>query len=127
YVRLIPPGAADTVHFRMKIPEKTGGKITLTARLCYRKFAWWNTQFAFAGERDNERDNGQSKPGAAPGSVTPDSVTPEYDDTKFTFTGSLHGVSAKSEKIPDLPIVAVAQNEVALDVLPANAPAPQPK
>jgi tetratricopeptide (TPR) repeat protein len=127
YVRLIPPGAADTVHFRMKVPEKTGSKITLTARLCYRKFAWWNTQFAFAGERDNERDNGQSKPGAAPGSVTPDSVTPEYDDTKFTFTGSLHGVSAKSEKIPDLPIVAVAQNEVALDVLPANAPAPQPK
>ncbi len=53
YVRLIPPGAADTVHFRMKIPEKTGSKITLTARLCYRKFAWWNTQFAFAGEHDN--------------------------------------------------------------------------
>ena len=44
YVRLIPPGAADTVHFRMKIPEKTGNKITLPARLCYRKFAWWGTQ-----------------------------------------------------------------------------------
>ncbi len=40
YVRLIPPGAADTVHFRMKVPAKTGNKITLTARLCYRKFAW---------------------------------------------------------------------------------------
>ena len=49
YVRLIPPGAADTVHFRMKVPEKTGSKITLTARLCYRKFSWFNTQFAFAG------------------------------------------------------------------------------
>jgi tetratricopeptide (TPR) repeat protein len=123
YVRLIPPGAADTVHFRMKVPEKTGSRITLTARLCYRKFAWWNTQFAFAGERDNS----QSKLGAAPSSVTPDPVTPDYDDTKVAFTQSLHGVSAKSEKIPDLPIVAVAQNEVALDVLPANAPAPQPK
>ena len=123
YVRLIPPGAADTVHFRMKVPEKTGSKITLTARLCYRKFAWWNTQFAFAGERDNH----QSKPAAVPGSVTPDMVTPDFDDSKMTFTASLHGVSAKSEKIPDLPIVAVAQNEVALDVLPANAPAPQPK
>jgi tetratricopeptide (TPR) repeat protein len=118
YVRLIPPGAADTVHFRMKVPEKTGSKITLTARLCYRKFSWWNTQFAFAGEHDN----GQAKHGVPLGSVTP-----EYDDTKFAFTGSLHGVSAKSEKIPDLPIVAVAQNEVALDVLPANAPAPKPK
>jgi len=123
YVRLIPPGAADTVHFRMKVPEKTGGKITLTARLCYRKFAWWNTQFAFAAERDNY----QSKPGIAPGSVTPGSVTADYDDTKYTFTQSLRGVSAKSEKIPDLPIVAVAQNEISLDVLPANAPAPQPK
>ena len=118
YVRLIPPGAADTVHFRMKIPEKTGGKITLTARLCYRKFSWWNTQFAFAGERDNS----PSKPGVAPPTVTPD-----YDDTKMAFTASLRGISAKEEQIPDLPIVAVAQNQVALDVLPANAPVPQPK
>jgi len=127
YVRLIPPGAADTVHFRMNVPEKTGDKLTLTARLCYRKFSWFNTQFSFAGVRDNERDNHQSKLGAAPGSVTPDPVTPDYDDTKMAFTASLHGVSAKSEKIPDLPIVTVAQNEVAVDVLPANAPAPQPK
>ncbi len=118
YVRLIPPGAADTVHFRMKIPEKTGGKIILSARLCYRKFAWWNTQFAFAGERDNR----PSKPGVAPASVTPD-----YDDLKMAFTASLHGVSAKEEKIPDVPIVTVAQDEVALDILPVNAPAQQPK
>jgi Flp pilus assembly protein TadD len=122
YVRLIPPGAADTVHFRMKVPEKTGSKITLTARLCYRKFMWWNTQFAFAGEPENERDNSPSKPGVAPPTVTPD-----YDDTKMAFTASLRGISAKEEKIPDLPIVAVAQNEVVLEVLPANAPAPQPK
>src|SRR6266436_2232633 len=36
YVRLIPPGAADTVHFRMKVPSANGAvgnKITLTARL----------------------------------------------------------------------------------------------
>ncbi len=123
YVRLIPPGAADTVHFRMKIPEKTGGKITLTARLCYRKFAWWGTQFAFAGEREKS----QSKPGVAPGANTPAAVTADYDDTKYAFTQSLRGVSAKEEKIPDLPIVTVAQNEVAVDVLPANAPAQQPK
>ncbi len=112
YVRLIPPGAADTVHFRMKVPEKTGGKITLTARLCYRKFAWFNTQFAFAGEQDKN--------------VTAQ-TTPDFDDAKMAFTASLHGVSAKQEKIPDLPIVAVAENEVGLDVLPANAPAPRPK
>jgi Tfp pilus assembly protein PilF len=126
YVRLIPPGAADTVHFRMKIPEKMGGKITLTARLCYRKFSWFGTQFSFAGEPANEPanagDSGPSKPGNAPAAVTAD-----YDDRKMAFTGSLQGVSSKEEKIPDVPIVAVAQNEVAVDVLPANAPAPQPK
>jgi tetratricopeptide (TPR) repeat protein len=127
YVRLIPPGAADTVHFRMKVPEKTGSKITLTARLCYRKFAWFNTQFAFAGERQNERDNRQGKPGAPIVPAGQALVTPDYDDAKMAFTASLRGVSAKSEKIPDLPIVAVAENEVAIDVLAANAPAPKPK
>ncbi len=116
YVRLIPPGAADTVHFRMKVPEKTGGKITLTARLCYRKFAWFNTQFAFAGEHDR----------SASGEATA-KTTPDYDDAKMVFTASLHGVSAKEEKIPDVPIVAIAENEVAVNVLPANAAAPQPK
>ena len=112
YVRLIPPGAADTVHFRMKIPEKTGGKITLTAQLCYRKFAWWGTQFAFAGQPDP--------------SVAASAVTPDYDDRKFQLNALLRGVSAKTEKIPDLPIVVVAQNQATLDVLPANAPAPHP-
>ena len=113
YVRLIPPGAADTVHFRMKIPEKTGGKVTLTARLCYRKFAWWNTQFAFKGEPDFTRPKSE--------------VTADYDDRKFVFTGSLQGVSAKREKVPDLPIEVVAHDQVVVDVLPANAAAPQPK
>lgn len=123
YVRLIPPGAADTVHFRMKIPEKTGRKITLTARLCYRKFSWFNTQFAFAGEREKENVHASATPGLGSADV----VTPDYDDAKMAFTASLHGVSAKSEKIPDVPIVTVAENEAAVDVLPANAPALKPK
>ncbi len=116
YVRLIPPGAADTVHFRMKVPNANGAvgnKITLTARLLYRKFVWWGTQFAFAGVPEPDQ----------PGT----SVTPDYDDRKFVLTGSLQGVSAKQEKVPDLPIVTVAQNQVTLNVLPVNAPAPQPK
>jgi Tfp pilus assembly protein PilF len=119
----------------MRVPDKTGSKITLTARLCYRKFAWWGTQFAFAGvrenvregDRDGVRDKNPSQPEVAPGGNTPTAVTADYDDTKYSFTQSLHGVSAKVEKIPDLPIVTVAQNEVAVDVLPANATAPQPK
>jgi Tfp pilus assembly protein PilF len=116
YVRLIPPGAADTVHFRMKIPDSAGAvgnKITLTARLCYRKFSWWGTQFSF-----------QSMPDP---SQPPHKVTPDFDDTRYVLTGVVKDVSAKAQNVPDVPIVAVAQNQVALDVLPAGAPAPQPK
>jgi tetratricopeptide (TPR) repeat protein len=51
-------------------------------------------------------------------------VTPDYDDAKVSFTQSLSGVSAKTEKIPDLPIVTVAHNQAVLDVLPGSAPAP---
>ena len=49
YVRLIPPGAADTVHFRMAIPKDAAGPITLEAKLNYRKFSNYYTKFAFAG------------------------------------------------------------------------------
>jgi len=111
YVRLIPPGAADTVHFRMKVPQNAGNKITLTSRLLYRKFAWWNTQFAFAGVPD-------------PGQANRD-ITPDHDDTKYVFSGSLKGVSAKTEKIPEVPIITVASNQATIEVLPSNAPAPQ--
>jgi Flp pilus assembly protein TadD len=112
YVRLIPPGAADTVHYRMVIPENVGNKITLHARLCYRKFSWFGTQFSFAGEPD---------------ATKPNAVTPDYDDRPSLFTASLSGVSAKEEKIPDLPIVAIAENEVTLPVVAHNAPAAEPK
>src|SRR5581483_2863193 len=112
YVHLIPPGAADTVHYRLHIPENAGSKITLHARLCYRKFAWWNTQFSFAGTPDPAQPHAD--------------VAPAFDDTNYVFTASLKGVSAKEEKIPDLPIVALAEDEVTLSVLPHNAPAPQP-
>jgi Flp pilus assembly protein TadD len=111
YVRLIPPGAADTVHYRLHVPESAGKKITLHARLCYRKFTWWNTQFAFAGVPDPNSS----------------AVTRSYDDRPVSFNGSLKGVSAKEEKIPDVPIVAMAEDEVTLDVAPHGAPAPQPK
>ena len=50
YVRLIPPGAADVAHYRVRIPEDARGPITFTAKLNYRKFAHSYTQFAYAGE-----------------------------------------------------------------------------
>ena len=112
YVRLIPPGAADTVHYRVHIPENAGNKITFHARLCYRKFTWYGTHEAFAGVPD------PSKPNA---------VAPDYDDRPTLFTASLGGVSAKEEKIPELPIVALAEDEVTLPVVAHAAPATQPK
>jgi tetratricopeptide (TPR) repeat protein len=112
YVRLIPPGAADTVHYRMPVPENAGNKITLHARMLYRKFAWWNTQFSFAGVPDPNHGG---------------EVTPHFDDRKFAFTGSPKGVSAKQERIPNLPIVTVAENQVSVQVAPKSAPPPEAK
>ncbi len=112
YVRLIPPGAADTVHYRVSIPKNAGNKITFHARLCYRKFTWYGTQEAFAGVPDPSKLN---------------AVAAEYDDRPTLFTGSLAGVSAKEEKIPDLPVVALAENEVTLPVVAHNAPSMEPK
>jgi tetratricopeptide (TPR) repeat protein len=112
YVRLIPPGAADTVHYRVHIPENAGNKITLHARLCYRKFAWWGTQFSFAGQPD---------------AAHPELVTQNYDDRKFTMDASLSGVSAKEEKVPDVPIVAIAENEVSLPIAAKNSAPAVPK
>src|SRR5882672_3023004 len=112
YVRLIPPGAADTVHFRMKVPENAGSKITLHARLCYRKFSWYGTQFAFVGDSDEKSGH---------------NVTADYDDRPAIFTKSIQGVSAKQEKVPDIPIVTVAENEVTLPLIAHNAPAPAPQ
>jgi tetratricopeptide (TPR) repeat protein len=113
YVRLIPPGAADTVHYRLAIPKNAGNTIKLHARMCYRKFAWWNTQFSFAGIPDPTQPNAE--------------VTRSFDDRRMVFTGSTEDVSAKEKRIPDLPIVAMAEDEVTLQVIAEKAPAPAPR
>ncbi|HVM74869.1 MAG TPA: tetratricopeptide repeat protein [Candidatus Saccharimonadales bacterium] len=113
YVHLIPPGAADTVHFRMHIPEGTGEKITLHSKLNYRKFQWWNTQFAFGGVPDGAQPQG--------------AVTPDYDDRKFAFNGDLSDVSSNKKAIPNLPIITVGEDTKTIRVLPRSAAAPAPK
>jgi Flp pilus assembly protein TadD len=112
YVRLIPPGAADTIHFRVKVPENAGSKITFTAKLCYRKFAWWNTQFSYAGQFNE-----------AP--ATPHTEA-AFDDRTAKFDADMSGVSGKMKSIPDLPTVIMAEAQQVIDVLPANAPEQQP-
>src|SRR6185369_13290348 len=61
YVRAIPPGAADVAHYRVKIPKDAKGPITLTAKLNYRKFTHFYTQFAYAGQPKPGQDHLISK------------------------------------------------------------------
>jgi Flp pilus assembly protein TadD len=113
YVRLVPPGAADTIHYRLNVPQNAGSKITLTAKLCYRKFSWWNTHFAYAGVSKQDPVGPQTAKG--------------YDDRQFTFDGDLTKVSGKLKEIPELPIVVLAEDTVELRVLAKGAPAESPK
>jgi Flp pilus assembly protein TadD len=80
--------------------------------LNYRKFLWWNTQFAFAGVEDASKPHGE--------------VTPDYDDRKWAFTGDISQVVGELKKIPDLPIITVAEDMKSLRVLPRTAEAPKP-
>jgi tetratricopeptide (TPR) repeat protein len=107
YARLIPPGAADTVHFRIKVPEDCGDKITFIAKLNYRKFDWWNTQWAFAGVRDpNQKDR---------------QTTADYDNGRWVFNGDLSNVSAKDKEIPDVPTVVMSESTATVPVEAATA------
>ena len=110
YVRLIPPGAADTVRFRLKIPENSSDKLILEAKLNYRKFSWWNTQWAFAGVRDpNHIGFGLDK---------------GYDDGRGVFRGDLRQVSAKKKEIPEVPIVVMASTQTEIGVIDKNTKLP---
>ncbi len=97
YVRLIPPGAADVAHYRVRIPKDAVSPITLTARLNYRKFTDYYTKYVYAGE---------PKPGQDPALVDI-----HHDSREWTFdpknipanvSGAIKG------RIPDLPIVTIA-------------------
>ncbi len=118
YVHLIPPGAADTAHYRLDVPENAGDKVTLHAKLNYRKFSWYNTHFSFAGVPE---DITKLPHGGAP------QTTPDYDDRQFVFNGDTSNVSGNVKAIPDLPIIVIAEDTKTLRVLPHNAPAPPPK
>ena len=113
YVRLIPPGAADTVHYQLQIPRDAGNRIVLRAKVNYRKFAWWNTQWAFAGVRD------PSQPHAP--------VTRSYDDGVWRFTGDTSGVSGKTKAIPDIPTTVMAEATTSVAVADERAALPEIK
>ncbi len=118
YVHLIPPGAADTAHYRLHIPENAGDKITLHASLNYRKFSWFNTNFSYAGVEASE---------ATSKGATGSTPTKDYDDRKWAFSGDTSKVSGTVKSIPNIPITIVAEDTKSLHVLPRSAAAPTAK
>jgi len=92
YARVIPPGAADVAHYRVRLPAGVNGPVTLTAKLCYRKFSRAYTNWVYAG-----RQLPSTKAG----------FTRLVDDSTYLFDGG---------PVPDLPVIDMASNTVTLPV-----------
>jgi len=104
YVRLIPPGAADVAHYPFRIPKDAKGPVTLTARLNYRKFSHYYTQYVYAGE---------PVPGQA------QLVNANHDSRVFDFSPSNipKNISGKiKDRVPDIPIVTLARDTAVLEI-----------
>ncbi|HLY16063.1 MAG TPA: tetratricopeptide repeat protein [Bryobacteraceae bacterium] len=97
YVRLIPPGAADVAHFRVKVPKDAKGPLTFTAKLNYRKFSYYYTQFAYAG---------QPRPNQDPKLISASFNSQEYSFDPHNIPRDVSGNI--KDQIPDLPIIVVA-------------------
>ena len=101
YARLIPPGAADVVHYRLTVPADASGPLTLRAKLNYRKFSHAYTAFAYAG-----------KAGAG-------SFGEGFDDRQFTYDPADipdNVPGAIKDRIPVLPIIEMANAETVIHV-----------
>ncbi len=108
YARGIPPGAADTVHFRLDVPDDCGSELQVEAKLYYRKFDRFNTQFAYAGVPADGASYGR-----------------DHDSRRWEFTGDTSDVAGEIKGIPTLPIIRIAQDSATVRVLDAAAdPAP---
>jgi Flp pilus assembly protein TadD len=105
YARLIPPGAADVAHYRLRIPDGVAGPITVTAKLNYRKFSHYYTQFAYAG---------QPKVGQPPALLTADHNSLKYSFDPANVPRNVSG--AIKDEIPQLPIITLAQAAAELRV-----------
>ncbi len=103
YSRTIPPGAADTVRYRLEIPHDCGETLSLEVKLNYRKFNWWHTQWAYAGVRDPEDKDFQVDKG--------------YDDGKWIWKGDTSDVAGKIKAIPNLPITVMADVKATIHVI----------
>lgn len=126
YAKVIPPGAADAVHFRLPVPKDCGKTVTLTAKLNYRKFNWLNNQFAYSGRtKDTLPPSVADGSNAVPVGLGLDKksglVGRGWDDRPILFDSDLSTVSGPTKAVPVLPITVLAQNQIVLPVVDANA------
>ncbi|MBV9267683.1 MAG: tetratricopeptide repeat protein [Acidobacteriaceae bacterium] len=105
YVRLIPPGAADVAHYLVTVPPDAKGKIHFTAKLNYRKFSWYYTNWAYAGV---------PKPNQDPKLIAIDHNGLDYSFDPHNIPKNVSG-QIKNE-IPCLPIETIAQASLTLPV-----------
>jgi tetratricopeptide (TPR) repeat protein len=108
YVRLIPPGAADVAHFRVRIPKEAKGPLQFTAKLNYRKFSHYYTQFSYAG---------QPKPNQDPKLLSASFNSMEYSFDPHNIPQNVSG--SIKDRIPDLPIVVVASAKASVPLGPS--------
>jgi tetratricopeptide (TPR) repeat protein len=113
YVRLIPPGAADVAHYLVRVPKNASGPLQFSARLNYRKFAWYYTQFAYGA---------RPKAGQDPSLLAVDHNGLQYEFGPQFIPANVSG--AIRDRIPDLPIVKLAEAKAAVPLgQPAWSPA----
>jgi tetratricopeptide (TPR) repeat protein len=105
YARLIPPGAADVAHYLVKIPRGAKGGIHFAAKLNYRKFAWYYTHFAYAGE---------PKPNQSATLLATGFNSLEYSFDPRNIPANVSGEIKGA--IPDLPIETLSHAELTLPV-----------
>ncbi|MGD8330842.1 MAG: tetratricopeptide repeat protein, partial [Acidobacteriota bacterium] len=96
YVRMIPPGAADTVHYRFIVPEDVTGTVQLRARLNYRKHKQSYNRWALGAD-------------PAPEQPTDAVSLPNVDTREWVYDDS---------RVIELPVVVMAESTLDLSVDP---------
>jgi tetratricopeptide (TPR) repeat protein len=103
YVRLIPPGAADVAHYLVKIPKDARGPIQFSAKLNYRKFSWYYTQFSYGAK---------PRPGQDPALLGLNHNGLEYEFGSQFIPANVSGKIR--DRVPDLPVITLAQANATL-------------
>ena len=101
YARLIPPGAADVVRYRVPVPDDASGPFTLRAKVNHRKFSHSYTAFSYAG-RGGAGEFGK-----------------DFDDREFSFDAKNIPANVPGrikDRIPVLPITELASAEAQLRI-----------